>query len=416
LSYYPSLRHSVKAGIDYVFHEFTPSSVTARSGETVFDTGSITRLFSHEAAAYVLDEFDINENLRINAGLRATYFVHIGPYTRYTPDEVQDQISVARPPTIEVFKKGEAIKDYFNLEPRLAMRWRIGRMASVKAGFTQNYQYVHLTSLSATSLPTDVWYPSTDRVAPQFGTQYSIGYFQNLKNNAYETSVEIYYKDMQNLVEYKEGTLPEDNVNDNVDNHLTFGRGYSYGAEFFFKKRLGALNGWIGYTWSKTMRIFEEINDGEEFPAKFDRRHDFSLVLNYKLNERLTFGGAFVYATGNTITLPVQRYFIEGQVVNVFGDRNDFRMEPYHRADLSVTYYPSKFKVRKDRQTGEEISRERKFFSSWTLSVYNFYNRQNPYFIYFGNDGNLNEGTLEIKAYQVSLFPILPSITWNFKF
>jgi hypothetical protein len=416
LSFYPSLRHSIKAGVDYVFHEFTPSSVTARSGETTFDTGDITKLYSHEAAAYVMDEFDINENLRVNGGLRLTYFVHVGPYTRYTPNNVQDQFSEAVPPTIDIFSKGEPIKDYVNLEPRLALRWKLNKVSSIKAGYTQNYQYVHLTSLSATSLPTDVWYPSTDRVEPQFGTQYSIGYFRNFFDNAYESSVEIYYKDMDNLVEYKEGTLPEDNVNDNIDNLLTFGRGYSYGAEFFFKKRYGAVNGWLGYTWSKTMRVFEEINDGDPFPAKFDRRHDFSIVMNYTLNDKWTFGGAFVYATGNAITLPVQRYFIEGQVVDVYGDRNSFRMDPYHRADVSVTLTPSKFKDGKDPDTGEVIQRERKIFSSWTLSVYNLYNRQNPYFLYFGNEGDLSAGTLEIKAYQVSLFPILPSITWNFKF
>lgn len=416
LSYYPSLRHSIKTGVDYVFHEFTPSSVTARSGETTFDTGEITKLYSHEAAAYVLDEFDINENIRINGGLRATYFVHVGPYTRYTPDPVQDQFGEAVPPTIDVFARGEKIKDYFNLEPRIAMRWRIDKKSSVKAGFTQNYQYVHLTSLSATSLPTDVWYPSTDRVAPQFGTQYNIGYFRNFLDNSYETSVEVYYKDMQNLVEYKEGTLPEDNVNDNVDNHLTFGRGYSYGVELFLKKRVGDFNGWLGYTWSKTMRVFETINNGDPYPAKFDRRHDFSIVANYQFNEKWDMGAAFVYATGNAITLPVQRYFIEGQVVDVYGDRNGFRMDPYHRADVSLTYTPSNMRSSKDPESGEEMMVPRKFFSSWTLSVYNLYNRQNPYFIYFGNDGNLTEGTLEINAYQVSLFPVLPSITWNFKF
>jgi hypothetical protein len=296
------------------------------------------------------------------------------------------------------------------------MRWTVDRNSSLKAGFTQNYQYLHLTSLSATSLPTDVWMPSTDVVKPQFGTQYSVGYFRNFFDNKFETSVETYYKEMDNLLEYKEGTLPEDNVNDNIDNHLTFGRGYSYGLELFIKKRTGDLTGWVGYTWSKSNRIFESINNGEEYPAKFDRRHDLSIVLTYELNSQFTFGGAFVYATGNAITLPLERYFYDGFVLEQFGPRNSFRMEPYHRADFSLTYYPKETKMRKNRETGEKEAIKRKFFSSWAFSVYNIYNRQNPYFIYFGNEGQIAEGTLQIQAYQVSLFPILPSITWNFKF
>lgn len=416
LAYYPNLRHRVLAGIDYTYHQFTPSSVTASSGETEFDTGEIVKLYSHECAAYLLDEWDITENLRINGGLRASYFAHVGPYTKFIPNEVQDNITPSNPPTVVEYERGDLIGDYFKVEPRINMRWTVDRASSIKAGFTQNYQYLHLTSLSATSLPTDVWIPSTDIVKPQFGTQYSVGYFRNFLDNQFEMSVETYYKRMDNLVEYKEGTLPEDNVNDNIDNHLTFGEGYSYGLELFLKKRTGNLTGWLGYTWSKTNRIFEAINNGEEYPAKFDRRHDFSIVLTYVLNPQFTFGGAFVYASGNAITLPLERYFYDGFILEEFGPRNSFRMEPYHRADFSLTFYPKKTRMKKDRQTGEKVAVQRKFFSSWALSVYNLYNRQNPYFIYFGNEGQIAEGTLKIQAYQVSLFPILPSITWNFRF
>lgn len=413
LAFYPNLRHRVLAGIDYTYHQFTPSSVSASSGETQFDTGEIIRLFSHESAAYLLDEWDITEKLRVNAGLRASYFAHVGPYTKFIPN---DNISGAVPPTVVEFSKGDLIGDYFKVEPRISMRWTVDRNSSVKAGFTQNYQYLHLTSLSATSLPTDVWIPSTDVVKPQFGTQYSVGYFRNFFDDVLETSVETYYKEMDNLVEYKEGTLPEDNVNDNIDNHLTFGKGYSYGLELFVKKRKGDLTGWVGYTWSKTNRIFAAINNGQEYPAKFDRRHDLSIVLSYELNPQFTFGGAFVYATGNAITLPLERYFYDGFILEQFGPRNSFRMDSYHRADVSMTFYPKETRMKKDKATGERVAVKRKFFSSWAFSVYNVYNRKNPYFIYFGNDGQIAEGTLQVKAYQVSLFPILPSITWNFKF
>ena len=416
LAFYPNLRHEVLAGVDYVFHEFTPSNVTARSGETVFNTGEIVKLFSHEGAAYVLDEWDINELFKVNAGVRASYFRHVGPYTKYIPNDVFNSVTPQGSPTVVQYEKGDKIKDYLKFEPRLSMRYQINNRSSVKAGYTQNYQYLHLTSLSATSLPTDVWMPSTDVVKPQYGVQYSVGYFRNFLDNMFETSVEVYYKDMDNLVEYKEGTLPEDNVNDNIDNHLTFGTGYSYGLELFFKKRLGDLTGWVGYTLSKTMRQFDAVNGGEEYPAKFDRRHDLSIIGNYEINEKFSLGGAFVYATGNAITLPLERYFYEGNILDQYGPRNGFRMQPYHRVDVSATYTAPKLKQKKDKSTGEIIQNERKFFSSWTLSIYNAYNRQNPYFIYFGNEGQLQNGTLEIKAYQVSLFPILPSLTWNFQF
>lgn len=415
-SYYPNLRHQIKAGVDYVFHTFSPSQASARSGETEFELGGDNITFSHETAVYIQDEFDLTTNFKINAGLRYSSFAHIGPFTRYVIDETQDDFSaIAGRETID-YGRGELVKYYGGWEPRLSMRYQINERSSVKGGYSKNYQYVHLASLSPTSLPTDVWLPSTDRVQPQSGVQYAVGYFRDLFERQFEASVEVYYKDMQNLVEYEEGAQPENSLNNNADNQLVFGNGYSYGAEFFFRKNRGDLTGWIGYTWSKTMRQFDDLNLAREFPSRFDRRHDLSIIMNYKLNARLEFGAAFVYATGNAITLPVQRYFYEGRVVDIYDERNGYRMAPFHRADVSVTLFPKKTKIRTDKTSGEEIEVERKFTSYWTFSVYNLYNRQNPYFIYFGNSGDLNSGTFQIQAYQVSLFPILPSVTWNFRF
>jgi len=233
------------------------------------------------------------------------------------------------------------------------------------------------------------------------GTQYALGYFRNFKDNAFESSIEVYYKTMENQVEYKDGALPEDDLGTNADNNFTFGKGWSYGAEFFFKKRYGKFNGWVGYTLAWTEREFKELNEGLKFFARYDRRHDLSVVLSYELSKRLHLSSTFVYATGNALTLPVTRFTIEGNVVSEFGKRSSYRLEPYHRMDLSLTY--------KGKET-------KKFHSNWTLSIYNLYNRHNPYFIYFSTKGNINEGELVIKAKQVSLFGIIPSITWNFKF
>jgi hypothetical protein len=394
-SWMPNVNHNIRFGANYTYHIFTPNNASARQGDVIYDTGDFTRLFAHEAGIYITDDFDITDRLRISAGFRYSKFIQVGPFDRFVKDDrgnFSDTIA---------YSPGETVANYGGPEPRLSLRYSLGLHSSVKASYTRNLQYIHLASLSAVSLPTDIWVPSTSRVRPQLGTQYALGYFRNFADNFYEGSVELYYKDMQNQVEYREGYAPDESLRDNPDNDFIFGRGTSYGAEFFLKKRRGKLHGWIGYTWSKTIRNFPELNNGQPFFARFDRRHDMSLVLIYDLNPRWTFSTIFVYGTGNAITLPVSRYFMEGRIVNEFGSRNSFRMAPYHRADMSVTYTRGK---------------SERFKSSWNFSVYNIYNRYNPYFIYFTSEGNVSRGDIQIKALQVSLFPILPSVTWNFSF
>ncbi|MCC6600421.1 MAG: TonB-dependent receptor [Crocinitomicaceae bacterium] len=415
-SYYPDYRHNIKFGFDYTFHDFTPNNTYASSGDTQFDLGPRVHLYSHEAALYAMDEFDLTEDFRISAGIRLSHFIHVGPFDRYIPKEETSLFGQPAEPEIIHYEKGKKIKSYTGPEPRLSMRYTLDKNSSIKLGYMRNYQYIHLTSLSPSSLPTDVWLPSTDVMRPQKGWQLSLGYFRNFDNDQWESSVEIYYKDMQNVSEYREGAQPQQTVKDNIDNLLVFGRGYSYGAEFFLKRRIGKLNGWAGYTWSKTERVFDEINDGNPYPARWDRRHDVSFVANYQLSKRVEFGFVFVYGTGNAITLPLERYFIEGRVVDIYGARNSFRMAPYHRADISCTIHQKTVKRKKDKISGEIIERPKRFKSNWNFSVYNLYNRKNPYFIYFGTNGQLTNGTLQVRAYQVSLFPVLPSITWNFEF
>lgn len=394
----PNTTHTVKYGANYIYHTFTPNNASAKTSGVELDLGKPVKLYSHEGAFYVNDEFDLTPLIRINAGLRYSLFSHVGPFERFIKDPLTNN-------TIDtiVYNKGEIVKHYNRLEPRIAARFMIDEFSSIKAGFTQNYQYIHLAAVSSISLPTDIWVPSTEIVQPQLGTQYSIGYFRNFLKNMFEGSVEVYYKDMKNQIEYKEGSLIEDNINNNTDNNFTFGNGTSYGIELFLNKRTGKFTGWIGYTLAKTTRIFPEINFGQEFPAKYDRRHDVSIVGMYEINPNLNVSVVWVYATGNTATLPVSRYIIGGNIVNEYGPRNSFRMPPYHRMDISVNWTPKSKKTRK-------------WESSWNFSIYNLYNRKNPYYIYFETKGNISEGYMEIKAQQVSLFPILPSVTYNFKF
>lgn len=394
--YIPNPKHTIKFGANYIYHTFTPNSVSAKFGETVLDYADSTKQFANEAALYIGDDFKINNKITIYAGFRAAIFNQVGPFKRFVKDEYLDN-------NIDTiyYKKGESVAFYDSYEPRVSIKISVDKNSSIKASFMQNKQFIHLASLSSSTLPTDIWVPCSDIIKPQGGRQYALGYFRNFFNDHFETSVEGYYKSLSNLIEYADGALPGDDVGDNADNYFIFGDGYSYGLELFIKKSTGRFTGWIGYTWSRTDRIFNNVNDGEPFPAKYDRRHDVSVTSTYQISDKWTASMIFVYATGNTTTLPIARYIIDGEMISEYGPRNSYRLDPYHRLDLSVTYQHKK---------------TNKWESSWNFSIYNVYNRKNPYFIYFQTSGSVEDGNYANKAKQVSLFPILPSVTWNFKF
>ncbi|OUV75956.1 MAG: TonB-dependent receptor [Flavobacteriales bacterium TMED123] len=390
--YQPNQRHTVKFGSNYTYHEFTPGNASGRSGEVAFEPDEIFKQYSNEGAIYISDDFELNDDLKIHAGLRYSSFQHSG-YISFR-DYIKNEIKLNN-------------DNYRHIEPRLSLRYKLNSTSSLKGAYTQNYQYIHLASTSSVSLPTDLWVPSSNDIKPKFADQYAIGYFKNIKDNIYETSIEAYFKEMTNLIEYKEGVLPEDNTNSSSDDAFVFGDGNSYGVELLIRKNKGKTTGWIGYTLSKTTRNFDDINNGVAFPAKYDRRHDLSITTTHKLSEKWTLSSVFVYATGNAITLPTERYMISGNIFTEHTSRNGFRMDPYHRLDIGATYRPKKNK---------------RFESSWNFSIYNVYNRKNPYFIYFNledpesQDGSIQDGNLTPKAYEVSIFPILPSVTWNFNF
>ena len=385
--YFPTVKHNVKFGANYTYHKLTPNIANAQAGDVDF-SNDLDPKFAHESAVYVMDDFKVNERLSLNVGLRASMFTQVGPYTsKITPEKFYENL--------------EPVKTYIGLEPRASFKYGVSAASSIKAGIAFTNQYVHLVSNSTGTLPTDVWVPSSEIIKPQKGIQYAIGYFQNLADNNYETSIEVYYKDMWNQIDY-----PDSYVNDpadEVEDVFVFGDGRSYGMELFFKKSKGALNGWIGYTLSRTERSFDAIENGETFPATYDRTHDVSVVANYQLSKKWEFGGAFVYGTGNAFT-PIKSLFLIEQSLNVeYGARNSARQQDYHRLDLSATFTP-----KADRS-------DKNFHSSWTFSVYNTYNRKNPFFIYTAFETDIEAGTAQAKAYKVSLFPVIPSITWNFK-
>ncbi len=390
--YYPVSTHKIKFGANYTYHTFIPNAASGRSGDVEF-AGIENRQYANEYAIYAQDEVDLADWLKVNLGVRWSRLQQIGPYEQY----LYDDFSIPRDTIF--FGRGESIQSYSSIEPRISARIKLDEVSSMKAGVSWNAQYLHLVSVGNTSLPADLWLPSNVKVEPQRGVQYSAGYFRNFQDNMYEASVELYYKDMKNQIRYAPGYVPELGVD--PDESFIYGSGRSYGSEFFVRKNFGAANGWIGYTISKTDRQFDEINEGRRFPAKYDRTHDLSVVLSYELSEKWTFGGAFIYGTGTAFTLPIGRYLINGDVVNQYGDVNSYRIKDYHRMDLSATYKSNK---------------QKKWDSSWTFSVYNIYNRKNTFFIFYDAEFMLEEGSLSTKAYSVALFPIIPSVTYNFKF
>ncbi len=384
--YFPSNHHLVKAGLHGTYHKLTPNIVTGNAGDVEFVSAAKPK-YGNEFAAYVQDDWRLTPWMRINFGLRATLFQQTGPYTsRITGD---------------TFSGGEIVKTYSSLEPRFFLNASLSPESSLKAGVTATTQYIHLVSNSSSTLPADVWVPSSELVKPQRGWQYALGYFRNFSRDRYEASVEVYYKSLKDQIDYRESFV--DNSVDQVEDEFVFGKGKAYGMEWFIRKSTGALNGWIGYTLSRTERSFPAIEGGRTYPATYDRTHDLSVVANFAWTKKVTLGAVFVYATGKTFT-PLERlYVIDGELQTDYGARNSQRLEPYHRLDLSLTLTPKPDVVKK-------------FKSHWVFSVYNVYNRKNTFFLYTDYETDLEAGSATAKAYKVSIFPILPSITWNFSF
>jgi hypothetical protein len=392
--WYASTNHKVKYGAQYTFHRFTPSVVSGQQDTTVFEPNNSQVKYANEFAAYIQDDWDLSDKIKVNAGLRWSGFQQVGPYTKYVQDADGNKLDSTQ------YASGQPVKTYGGLEPRLTVRYAFNDESSVKGAVARNMQYIHLVSNAGTTLPTDVWVPSTYRVNPQISWQYSLGYYRNFRDNMWETSVEVYYKSMQNQIEYKEGYTPS--IRD-PEEEFVFGNGWSYGAEFFINKSRGRFTGWIGYTLSWTWRRFPDLNQGNKYPAKYDRRHDLSVVGVYEASPKWKFSGVFVYATGNAATLPERFYVMEGVLNQEYSNINQYRLASYHRLDFSATYTP-------------KPNSPKKFKSSWVFGIYNVYSRLNPYFIYFDQTGSPYDGTLQVQAKQVSLFPIIPSVTWNFKF
>jgi CarboxypepD_reg-like domain/TonB-dependent Receptor Plug Domain len=389
MQYYANAGNKLNFGIDVINHTTSPGVISA-SQTSSYNALSLQNKYSLESAAYISHDLSLSDNINVNYGLRAGLFTVLGPGNFYTYDSSGNAIDTA------TYKSGQTVKNYFNLEPRFSMSFKLTGSSSVKLAYTRTTQNLHLLSNSTSSNPTDVWIPNSNNVKPEVADQVSAGYFRNLKDNAYELSAEVYYRDMQNQIDYKNGAQLI--ANENVESQLIYGKGRAYGLELFAKKKVGKLTGWVSYTLSRTERQFAGVNNDSWYPATQDRTHDLSVVGIYKLNKKWTLSADFVYYTGNAVTWPSGKYAVNGSVVFLYTSRNGYREPAYNRLDLGATLQGKKTK---------------KFDSNWNFSLYNAYGRENPYSINFQTDPG---DPTKTQAVQYALFRWVPSVTYNFKF
>ncbi|MDX5449208.1 MAG: TonB-dependent receptor [Bacteroidota bacterium] len=375
LEYNLNGEHTLRFGGSAIFHQFKPGVVQYNEQSSSENIDSLINLSlpinAVESYLYVEDDYEISSKLRVNYGFH---------YSQYFVDD----------------------EFYHSFQPRISARYLFSNEWSVKGSMVWMQQYIHLLSNQGIGLPTDLWVSSTKRVSPQVSDQVALGGVFAPTGLPWEFSLEGYYKNMSGLIEYKEGASFF-NTTDWQDNVVTGGRGWSYGAEVLIRKKEGKTTGWIGYTLSWSWRQFDELNQGKPYPYTFDRRHDVSVVINHKFSERFDIGLAWVYGTGNATNLPQAVYrarnFLDGYnfTAEYYGDRNSFRMDAYHRLDLGFNFH-------KKTDWG---------MSTWSFSVYNAYNRNNPFFLYIDQSYDQNKPN---QVRQVSLFPLIPAFSWSFQF
>lgn len=387
--WYPNNKNTVKFGFNSTYHDLVPGEIRASATSGVNNI-QLTKRYGWENAVFINNDWKASPRFSMSYGLRVSSFSVLGPGKFYEFDPT------GNPTKTFLYGRGDFVKTYVNPEPRVAATYILSDQNSVKASYARNAQHMHLLSNTTSASPTDRWMTNSNLVKPEVGDQVSLGYYRNFKNNKFESSVEGYYKKMQNQVDYRDGAQIEGN--EFVEADLRFGRGRAYGVEFSLKKKEGTFTGWISYTLSRTERQIDGVNGGNWYAARQDQTHNLALVGIYRITKKWTLSGTFVYNTGNAVTFPTGKYFINNRSVYQYSERNGYRMPAYHRLDLGATC-----KLRETKHYRSELA----------LSVYNAYGRENAYIITFRDDPNDKTKT---QAVQYSLFRWVPSITWNFTF
>ena len=384
-TFYLNPKNTIRYGFNSILHTITPSVFSGTVNNNINKVGRN----GLENAVYFNNNFKANQQLTLDYGVRISAYSIMGGdiYNVYNDNVITQSI---------LLQKNEFGKTYINIEPRFTSNYRINDLSSLKVAYARNVQHLHLLSNATAASPSDQWIGNSYNIKPELADQTSIGYARNFINNTYELGAELYYKVMQNQLDYKDGT----NINTiaDVESALLYGVGRAYGFEFLAKKKTGLFSGWISYTLSKTERKIAGINGGNWYNAKQDRTHDVSIVTILELNPKWTVSGVFVYSTGNAVTFPTGKYAFGEQNIYQYANRNANRMPDYHRLDLSVTY---------------ENKNKKNNVGSWNFSLYNVYGRENAYRISFQDDPLDNSKT---QIIQTALFRWVPSITYNFKF
>jgi hypothetical protein len=383
-------RNTVRFGVNAIYHTIRPGEITASSASYI-NTSNRQRRYSMENAIYASNTFKASDKVNLTYGARITAFSVLGKGDYYAIDtagNVTDTFS---------YKRGEIVKTYVNVEPRIALSYVFNPTVSIKASYVRNAQNLHLVSNSTTGSPTDKWVASTNIIKPEVSDQVSLGWYRNLAQNKYELTVEAYYKTMQNQVDYRTGANVFIN-SDAIESQLLFGKGRAYGVEWLLRKQTGKLSGWLSYTLSKTERKIDGINNNNWYNARQDRTHDIAIVGSYQMNPKWTFSANWIYYTGDAVTFPAGKYRVDNQVIFYYTERNGYRMPTYHRLDLGATW---------------QLKKRKKYTSELAFSLYNAYGRENAYTIAFRES---KEDPQKTEAVRTALFKYIPSVSYNFKF
>jgi len=401
-------RHKITAGFSAIRYLTEPGNSKPHSETSAASDINIDDENSIESALYLEDEFELTPNLALIAGLRYSGFALLGSRTVNTYME-NSPISDITVNGSKNYGAGEIVKFYTSPEPRVALKYEFENSSSVKLGYNRTAQYIRQVSNSASITPADYWKSCDTYIAPLISDQLAMGFFKNFKNNVWETSLEVYYKKISNEIDFKNGARLI--LNKNLEQVIIPGIGRAYGVELMIKKSSGDLTGWLAYTYSRSFKKMdgefaeEKINNGNWYPSNYDKPHDLTLVLNYKMSRRFTFSTNFTYSTGRPVTLPEYKYSIGSYEVIYFSERNKYRLPDYHRLDMALTYEGSLLKRQKWR-------------SSWTISLYNVYGRKNPFSVYYSKEKPSQFNNYKTYAlYQFAVIGVpIPSFTYNFWF
>jgi hypothetical protein len=400
-NYYLSTKHTIEFGINSIYYKLHPGSYTPVGSESLVKPDIVPTEQGLESAVYLGDRFNVSPDFSVNYAIRYSMYQYLGPQSVSTYAEGVPRDESSRIETKE-YKKGDIIKTYSAPEFRFALRYALSPDFSIKAGVNSLQQYIHMLSNTTAIAPTDIWKLSDPNIKPQQGEQVSLGFYKNFKSNTIETSVEVYYKRMRHYLDYKSGAILV--LNHNIETDVINTRGKAYGVELLIKKIAGKLNGWIGYSYSRTFLKVddpiagENINNGHYYPSNYDKPHDLSIVGNIRLSHRFSVSSNIVYSTGRPITLPFGMYYYAGAQRVLYSDRNAYRIPDNFRIDLSMNI-EGNAKV------------HQRTHNSWTIGVYNLTGRKNPYSVYFISENGV------IKGYKLSIFgSIIPFVNFNIRF